>query len=108
MRAPARSETAPISNSDKESTFRKIADVSKPRPAAPSPIRRRSTGKLGDELEYSKPIKCPKCGSLAVRFSRPEDFNRDTDSWTCLRNGCQVRISHIVLSVDHSYEPDAA
>lgn len=79
-----------------------------PRPAAPSPIRRRSSEPIGDELEYSKPVKCPKCGALETRFSRPEEFSVDTDSWTCLKSGCQVRIAHIVLKVDHSYEPDAA
>jgi len=80
-----------------------------PEAGAPSPVKRRTPDAFtGDELEYSKPITCPKCHSLNVRMSRPEDFNRDTDSWTCLKNGCQVRIAHVVLSVDRGWEPDAA
>lgn len=90
----------------------KITEIRKPAAAAaapPSPLRRRTPEAFtGDELEYSKPITCPKCHAIGTRFSRPEEFNRDTDSWTCLKNGCQVRIAHVVLSVDHAYEPDAA
>jgi hypothetical protein len=92
----------------------KITEIRKPTTGAfpdtstAQPVRRRQSAEfIGDELEYSKAITCPKC-KAPTRFSRPEEFNRDTDSWTCLKNGCQVRIAHIVLSVDHSYEPDAA
>ncbi len=94
-----------------ESTGNKITEIRKPTAAisASSPVRRRTPEAFtGDELEYSKAITCPKCHTLGTRFSRPEDFNRDTDFWTCLKNGCQVRIAHIVLGVDHAYEPDAA
>jgi hypothetical protein len=79
-----------------------------PRAAAPVPVRRKRTEKLGDEVEYSKPITCPKCRAVGTRFSRPEDFDVSTDSWTCLKSGCQVRIAHIVLSIDRGYEPDVA
>lgn len=92
------SKLAPVP--DSESALSKLADRNLPA-AEPKP-----RSEFGDELEYSKPLKCPKCGSLNVRFSRPEEFNRDMDSWTCLKNGCQVRIAHVVLAVDHKYEPE--
>jgi len=96
------------STNDYESTFRKIAAASKPRAeAAPKPevVSPKFRSEFGDELEYSKPITCPKCKAPGVRFSRQEDCDKSTDHWTCLKNGCQVRISHIVLSVDHKYDP---
>ena len=91
-----------------EPPVRKLAAVPKPPAAVSVPVRRKRSEKLGDEVEYSKPITCPKCHAIATRMSRPEDFDVSTDSWTCLKNGCQVRIAHIVLSIDRGYEPDVA
>ncbi len=85
----------------------RLADRNRP-PAPTVPVpRRRPADFDGDELEYSKVITCSKCHAT-TRYSRPEEFDPLKDSWTCVANGCQVRINLINLAVDRGYEPDAA
>lgn len=87
---------------DADSKLSQLADANRPKEVA------APRSEFADDLEYSKPVMCPKCRSTNTRFSRPEDVDKATGNWTCLKNGCQVRVSHIVLSVDHKYEPDVA
>lgn len=74
---------------------------------SPRPLRAHSTAATtGPAFVYSHPMSCPKCHATKVRFKRRRDADPAKDSWTCSANGCQLRISHVMIRVERDYKPE--
>jgi hypothetical protein len=54
---------------------------------------------VAPEFVWSRKLTCPKCRQ-STRLRRVKTANKETDFWTHLGPGCQVRISHYIIAVD--------
>lgn len=64
---------------------------------------RKAAAIAEDPFEYSKPLKCMKCGVFPARYRRRKVADLSKDYWICMSGSCQVKIAHVVVNVDRSY-----